>query len=101
MATMITDDCIHCGACLDECPNEAIHFVDGHPGVAIDPDRCTECVGFHGREACQEECPVDCCLPDPSRPETEGELLAKARRLHPAMAERLVATPLTSRFRRG
>ena len=24
MATMITDECINCGACEPECPNEAI-----------------------------------------------------------------------------
>ena len=27
--------------------------------------------------ACVEVCPVDCCLPDPERVETEEELLAK------------------------
>jgi len=25
MAIIITDDCIHCGACLPECPNTAIY----------------------------------------------------------------------------
>jgi len=96
MATMITDDCICCSACVDECPNDAIRLPAGAPVLVIDPDRCSECVGFHGCEACQVACPVDCCLPDPSRPETEAELLARAQRLHPKLA--LVATPKTSRF---
>src|SRR5258706_6772480 len=97
MATMITDDCIGCGMCVAECPNDAISQIDGQIEYTIDPDRCTECVGFHGAEACQTVCPVECCLPDPSRPETEEELLARARRLHPE--QRLEATPATSRFR--
>jgi ferredoxin len=95
MATMITDECIHCGACLPECPNDAIS--DGGDQYVIDPGRCTECVGFHRAEACQSACPVDCCLPDPSRVETEAELLERARRLHPDTP--LEATPETSRFR--
>ena len=95
MATMITDDCITCGACITECPNDAISVGDGQ--YVIDGDRCSECVGFHGREMCQVVCPTDCCLPDPSRVETEDELLAKARRLHPGVP--LEATPATSRFR--
>jgi ferredoxin len=96
MATMITDDCISCGMCVAECPNDAIR--EGPERYEIAPDRCTECVGFHGREACQDVCPVECCLPDPQRPETEAELLAKAHRLHPGL--NLVATPKTSRFQR-
>ena len=28
---------------------------------------------------CVEVCPVDCCLPDPDRVETEEELLAKIK----------------------
>jgi len=64
MATIITDECINCGVCEPECPNTAID--DGNSGgydfYYIDPDLCTECVGFHGEEACQEVCPVDCCI---------------------------------------
>ena len=29
--------------------------------------------------ACVEVCPVDCCLPDPDRVETEEQLLAKIK----------------------
>lgn len=81
MATFITDECINCGACEPECPNEAIS--EGDDIYVIDPARCTECVGFHGDEACQSVCPVECCIPDPDRRETEGQLLAKAKKLHP------------------
>lgn len=81
MATKIMLDCINCGACLPECPNNAIS--EGADIYLIDPDLCTECVGFHDREACQAVCPVECCLPDPDRPETEEALLHRARQLHP------------------
>jgi hypothetical protein len=50
----------------------------------IVPEKCTECVGFHDHEACAAVCPVDCCVPNPSIPETHEVLLARARELHPA-----------------
>jgi ferredoxin len=81
MATHITDECINCGACEPECPNEAISEGDGI--YVIDPDLCTECVGFHDAEACQVSCPVECCLPDPARPETEAVLYTRAQQIHP------------------
>ena len=81
MATYITADCINCGACEPECPNNAIST--GPEIYVIDPNLCTECVGFHGEEACQSVCPVECCLPDPNHEETEDVLLAKAVKLHP------------------
>ena len=81
MATTITDACINCGACEPECPNEAIS--QGSDIYVIDQARCTECVGFHAKEACQAVCPVECCVPDPAHPETEADLLARALTLHP------------------
>lgn len=81
MATFITDECINCGACEPECPNEAIS--EGDEYFVIDPKLCTECVGFHGEEACQAVCPVEVCLPDPNHRETEEELLKKANEIHP------------------
>lgn len=81
MATMITEECINCGACEPECPNEAIS--EGDDIYVIDPNLCTECVGFHDYEACQAVCPVECCVPDPNNVESEEQLLAKARRIHP------------------
>ncbi len=84
MATHITDDCINCGACQPECPNDAIS--EGDNKYVIDPELCTECVGFHDHEACQAVCPVECCLPDPSRKEEESALLQRALKLHPSDA---------------
>lgn len=81
MATHITDECINCGACEPECPNEAIS--EGDDIYVIDPNLCTECVGFHDYEACQAVCPVECCLPDPNRRETEAQLYARAIEIHP------------------
>lgn len=83
MSTFITDECINCGACEPECPNDAIS--EGGDVYVIDETRCTECVGFHGKEACQAVCPVECCLPDPQRSEDEPTLLARAVALHPDM----------------
>lgn len=96
MATVITSECINCGACEPECPNTAIYQggveweLNGamHPAIAQDifyivPEKCTECVGFHDHEACAAVCPVDCCVPDPAIPETEDVLIARAKVLHP------------------
>ncbi len=83
MATYITDICINCAACEPECPNEAISA--GDDIYIIDPNLCTECVGFDDKEACQAVCPVECCLPDPNIRETEAVLLARAKALHPEM----------------
>jgi hypothetical protein len=80
MATMITSECINCGACEPECPNNAIS--QGDPVYVIDPLLCTECVGFHDYEACAAVCPVDCCVTDPNNIETEEVLIARARTLH-------------------
>ena len=82
MATIIIpDDCINCGACEPECPNNAIS--EGDDTYVIEPDLCTECVGFHGDEACQSVCPVECCIPDSDNREEEVDLLKKALKIHP------------------
>src|SRR5438132_2257486 len=110
MATMITSECINCGACEPECPNTAIYQggveweLNGvtHPAVAQDifyivPEKCTECVGFYDHEACAAVCPVDCCVPDPNIPETEDVLIARAKTLHP---EQEFPSDFPSRFRK-
>ncbi len=48
----------------------------------IVPDKCTECVGFHEEPQCAAVCPVDCCVPDPDREETEDQLLYKKGSMH-------------------
>ncbi|ALE52027.1 ferredoxin [Candidatus Thioglobus autotrophicus] len=77
MSLLITDECINCDVCEPECPNDAIYM--GDEIYEIDGDLCTECVGHFDEPQCVEVCPVDCCLPDPARVETEEELLAKLK----------------------
>ncbi len=96
MATMITNDCINCGACEPECPNNAIS--QGDPVYVINPQLCTECVGFHDYEACAAVCPVDVCVTDPNNIETEDVLIARARELHPEVQ---FEENFQSRFRKG
>ena len=101
MATHITEDCINCGACEPECPSGAIS--PAGPIYVIDPELCCECVGFYEQEVCQAVCPVECCLPDPNRPESEPVLIERALALHPEDPElkRLVASgSYPSRFRK-
>ena len=95
MATHITEECINCGACEPECPNEAIS--EGDEIYVIDPDLCTECVGFHDYEACQAVCPVECCLPDPERREEEGALFERAKKIH---ADKSFPADFPSRFKK-
>jgi len=87
VAYKITEDCIACGACLPECPNEAIS--EGDPYYVIDFNKCTECVGFHAESQCAAVCPVAACVPDPDHKESRDELLAKFRRLHPGKEPKL------------
>ena len=114
MAIMITDECINCGACEPECPNNAIYeggtawawaegtnlkqvtvndtVVDASaPQQALSDefyyivsDKCTECVGFHEEPQCAAVCPVDCCVLDLNRQEEQGALQQKKVWLHGA-----------------
>ena len=93
MALLITDECISCGACLPECPNEAIfetrsdaetkgnHVGDGQ-GVGdsiyvITHDRCTECVGHFDEPQCVQVCPVNCIIGHFEHVETRAQLEVK------------------------
>lgn len=113
MAIIITDECINCGACEPECPNNAIYeagsdwsYSDGTTikgqfeveGNTVDaderfdpisedvyyivPTKCTECKGFHEEPQCAAVCPVDCCVDDPDRRESDEVLLARKDALH-------------------
>ena len=97
MATQITEDCINCGACEDECPNGAISM--GADTFVIDPALCTECVGFSDEQMCALACPPDVCIQDPDRIETEEALFARARKIHLEEADSLVLDATTSHFR--
>jgi NAD-dependent dihydropyrimidine dehydrogenase PreA subunit len=55
MAYVISDDCTTCGACIDECPVEAIS--EGDTKYSIDPDTCTDC------GICADTCPVEAISP--------------------------------------
>ena len=81
MAFKITEDCIACAACETECPNDAIS--EGDEFFVIDPDKCTQCVGFFDTQQCVEVCPVEAVVADPDRQETKELLLAKFNKLHP------------------
>jgi len=81
MAYKITDDCISCGTCEAECKNQAIS--EGETIYVIDPDKCTECIGYHDSPKCAEVCPVEAPKPDPNHKETREQLLEKWHRLHP------------------
>ena len=51
LAYKITDECIACGACAEECPVSCISEKDGK--YVINADECIEC------GACADVCPVE------------------------------------------
>ena len=51
MAFIITDACVKCGACADNCPVEAIS--EGDEKYVIDADVCVSC------GACADNCPTE------------------------------------------
>ncbi len=79
MAYKITEECINCGACEPECPNQAI--TAGDTIYVIDPDKCTECVGSFDQSQCAAVCPVDSCVSDPDHKESREALQAKHKKL--------------------
>jgi len=80
MALIINYECTSCGVCIDECPNEAIS--EGDDIYVINPDLCTECIGFYDEPQCANICPVEAIIPDPAHKETKEELLEKKKRIH-------------------
>jgi ferredoxin len=94
LAVKITDECIACGACEAECPNNAIYEAgvpwvlggEEHDAVSMDhtyiaPDKCTECVGFHDEPQCIPACPTEAIIMDPDHQESKEELMAKKEKL--------------------
>ena len=55
MACFINDDCIACGACIPECPTDAILAGDIY---VIEPEKCIDC------GACANVCPTDAPQPE-------------------------------------
>ena len=78
MSLLITDDCIACDACTEECPYGAIQ--NDEPIYSIDPESCTECI--YTEPACICSCPVDCIVPDKENAESLAELKLKHSRLN-------------------
>lgn len=62
MALQIVDSCVNCWACVDVCPNDAIH--EDQPHFLVDGERCTECLGDHGVPQCAAICPVEGAIVD-------------------------------------
>lgn len=79
MALLINEECVNCGVCEPECPNEAIS--EGEDIYVIDADKCTECVGHYDEPQCVDVCPVDCIVADPDHAESKEELQAKFEKL--------------------
>ncbi|MGX7590832.1 4Fe-4S binding protein [Candidatus Karelsulcia muelleri] len=55
----ITNECINCGACELECPNNAI-YESKENRYFIVPEKCTECIGKYENPQCVTVCPVNC-----------------------------------------
>ena len=51
MAYIITDACVACGSCADQCPVEAIS--EGEGKYVIDAEVCVSC------GACADQCPTE------------------------------------------
>ena len=78
MSAAITSACIACGACVWECPNEAI--VPADPRPVVEAERCTECAGWFGESQCAVVCPADAIT---AGTEPLAELTARFAALHP------------------
>lgn len=75
MALKILKGCINCDMCEPECPNTAISM--GEKIYEINPDLCTECVGFYENPTCISVCPIDVIITDPDRVEDHETLYEK------------------------
>ena len=54
MAYKITEECISCGACINECPSNCIS--EGEP-YKVNAAECSDC------GACANVCPASACVP--------------------------------------
>ena len=51
-AVVNRDECVSCGTCVEECPEDAISL-DEEEIAVVDPEKCTEC------GTCVEVCPSE------------------------------------------
>jgi Fe-S-cluster-containing hydrogenase component 2 len=76
MAVLITDICINCDACLDECPTESIVDNDDNPTgediYFVNSETCDECTAEGQEPACAEACPTEGCIVWGENPTTDG-----------------------------
>jgi ferredoxin len=66
MAVYITDSCINCDACIEECPATAIVSADESPledaeFTYVKPEKCIECVDTTVPK-CADVCPTEDCI---------------------------------------
>lgn len=66
MSVLITDSCINCDACIDECPATAIVSADDSPiddaeFTYVKPEKCIECVDSTVPK-CADVCPTEGCI---------------------------------------
>ena len=66
MSVYITDSCINCDACIDECPAMAIVSADDSPledgeFTYVKPEKCIECVDTTVPK-CADVCPTEGCI---------------------------------------
>jgi len=65
MSVLITDSCINCDACIEECPATAIVSADEAPidseYTYIKPENCIECVDATVPK-CVDVCPTEGCI---------------------------------------
>ena len=54
---IIAEECIACGSCAEECPEEAITEHESGEYYVIDPDKCTDC------GTCSDVCPTEAAVP--------------------------------------
>ena len=98
MATLITEDCINCGACEDECPNGAISMGDGDlrhrsriSAPSASASRASRCAQPPARRTCAFRTRIESKA---SRPSSRVR-----RRSTPIKAETLSLDASTSHFR--
>jgi ferredoxin len=66
MSVLITDECINCDACIEECPATAIVSAEDSPLIDgeytyVKPEKCIECVDS-AVPKCADVCPTEGCI---------------------------------------
>ena len=73
MANIISEECISCGSCQEECPVEAIS--EGESIYVIDEELCVDC------GACVPVCPVEAIsLVEPSGDKADSKKAKKRKK---------------------